>query len=122
MYFDKRGRLVRGVHVMHGRFYAADRNGQYLKDRTAALRTASAEGLPAIGLLRLLGAPRECVYSASCDFDGDDGLWVYKNFIVSTRRPMGAKPFGPNDLRNADQSTDSVQNGPVETVYAIEAR
>ena len=90
-YYFKDGRWLRGTVVEKGTFYAASKKGTYNGGMTIMLRKASKKGASAVELYNLLGAPESVAYSNNCEGKGYDGLWTYKNFIVTTIRPKGAK-------------------------------
>ena len=107
--FSKSGLLLTGTRVVSGKLYAADRAGTYLPERTAQLKAASAKGSHATDLRRLLGKPKSEMYSASCNFDGDDGVWEYKHFYVFTARPKAvAKRFAT--IEDAIAAEDAAGN------------
>lgn len=89
-YFLTNGRMVVGKQVVNGKFFIASKKGVYNKSQTHAARVASKKNAPAAKLYNLLGKPQQVVYSANCEGLGDDGLWEYKNFIVTTIKPHGA--------------------------------
>ena len=75
---------VTGIAVYNNVFYAFDGQGHYDGVLTNLLRKAATSATPIATLKRLIGEPLSTSYHSSCFGTGDDGLLVYKNFIVST--------------------------------------
>ena len=100
--FDKEGALLTGIQVLGSKFYVANSQGIYQKKRTKALNNAAKKGSRATVLRKLLGPPNELYYSPSCEFAGDDGLWVYDTFAVSTRRPSKVKKTINEAIKHED--------------------
>ena len=92
MRFDATGQLLCGIKLVGGSLYAASSSGIYDADLTSKLRQAAAKGQPAADLKALLGTPKRTIYSKSCSFAGDDGLWMYDGFAVLTARPSNGEP------------------------------
>ena len=112
---------MKGTWVVNGAFYAAGDDGARLDARTEALNAAAAPGTNATALRRLLGAPRSEEYYASCNFAGDNGLWVYDTFMVMTARPADAGSRYPSiDDAIAAEDAGAAIEPPYETVAAIE--
>ena len=86
MRFDKTGKLLTGIRYIGSQFYAANLKGVYRPKLTEQLNAVKSKGSKASDLRRLLGAPKEELYMPSCNFDGDDGLWIYPHFTVATER------------------------------------
>ena len=92
-YFFANGRMAVGTQVVNGKFYAASSKGIYNIKKTNAFRVAAKRNAPAAVLYNLLGKPKEIHYSANCEGKGYDGLWVYKNFVVTTIKPNSVAPI-----------------------------
>lgn len=117
--YDKTGLLLTGVNVIGKEFYAASSSGVYDAEKTAQLNEAAQKGRPAIALRKLLGEPQSTNYAASCNFAGDDGLWTYGNFIVTTARPSGVAELTASIVASYELGADVVE--PFESVATIEA-
>ena len=100
--FDRTGLLLCGICLVGKSLYAADEAGNYNAELTAQLKAASKAGQPAALLAVLLGKPKRAVYSPSCDFAGDDGLWMYDGFIVTTARPADGTPETIRSVQHAN--------------------
>lgn len=83
LYYDN-GMAVTGIAAYNNMFYAFDGQGHYDGVLTNLLRKAATSATPIATLKRLIGEPLSTSYHSSCFGTGDDGLLVYKNFIVST--------------------------------------
>lgn len=88
----KDGRTVTGIVLYKNRFYAFDKKGNLDKDLTAALRAAAKEKEEAASLLALTGKPVSRSYSDSCFGDGEDGLFTYRTFRITTFKPADGTP------------------------------
>jgi hypothetical protein len=83
LYYDN-GMAVMGIAAYNNTFYAFDGQGKYDAVLTGLLRNAATSSKPITALKRLIGEPLSSSYHSSCFGTGDDGLLVYKGFIVST--------------------------------------
>lgn len=83
LYYDN-GMAVTGIAAYNNTFYAFDGQGKYDSVLTDLLRNAATSSKPITALKRLIGEPKSSSYHSSCFGTGDDGLLVYKGFIVST--------------------------------------
>lgn len=88
---NAKGIILKGVWYVDDEFYAATNKGVYNEELTEKLNEAAQEGTKATTLRRLLGDPLDELYAPSCNFAGDDGLWIYKHFTVATERPKGVQ-------------------------------
>ena len=86
-YFNENGEYLTGIQVIGSEFYATSSDGTYLPELTQQLNAAAQAGAKATTLRRLIGAPNQQAYTPSCNFDGNDGMWVYDHFSVTTARP-----------------------------------
>lgn len=89
LYYDN-GASVTGIAVYNNVFYAFDGMGSYDSILTDHLRAVAIASTPIDQLKRYIGEPLSVQYQASCFGAGDDGLLVYKDFIVSTFRPANS--------------------------------
>ena len=123
--FGKSGLLLKGTRVIGGQFYAADSEGNYLAELTEQLNAASATGTRATALRRLLEKPVSELYTASCGFAGDDGMWEYKRFYVLTARPatVAARYATIDDVIAAEDASEAdAVKGDYETIVSIVAK
>lgn len=81
------GTVVKGTVVWKGKFYAFTSKGVYREAFTKKLRAAAKQGRPISELVALIGQPKSKDYQKSCNGDGDDGVWKYSGFTVTTFRP-----------------------------------
>ena len=82
--FYRNGQFVTGTAVYQGQFYAFDQTGNLDQGRTYKLRDAATTQNEIQSLVKLIGKPQSKQYSVSCFGDGEDGLWDYGSFIIST--------------------------------------
>lgn len=80
------GQYVTGTVVYQGEFYAFDQTGNLDQGRTYKLRDAATSQNEVKYLTKLIGQPLAKQYSTSCFGDGDDGLWDYGTYMISTFR------------------------------------
>lgn len=112
--YDETGALLTGIQVVGSKFYVADSKGVYQKKKTKTLNKAAKRGARATTLRRLLGEPNELLYAPSCEFAGDDGLWEYDTFFVSTKRPTEVK----ETINEAIEHEDRKPFESIRTVFA----
>lgn len=93
MYYNN-GNPVTGIAVYLNQFYVFDDHGHYCSAKTKKLRQAAVY-FGAIGKVKkILGKPLKTQYTASCIADGDDGIWQYRNFTITTfRHHNGSEVF-----------------------------
>ena len=123
--FAKNGRLLKGICLVSGKLYAADKAGTYLPELTAQLQAAGADGARATDLRRLLGKPDDELYSASCNFNGDDGVWEYGSFRVFTARPKAVgKRFATIEAAIAAEDAAGAGGlaGEFESIVSVSAK
>lgn len=78
------GQTVTGLVVYKNKFYQYDTTGVLDQERSYKINQAATIQNKINDLEKIVGKPISKQYFASCFGDGEDGLWAYKNFIVST--------------------------------------
>lgn len=93
LYYNN-GDAVTGIAVYLNQFYVFDHSGRYKAKQTNKLRKAAVY-FGDIGKVRkILGKPKRTQYTASCIADGDDGIWQYRDFTITTfRNRNGSEVF-----------------------------
>lgn len=83
LYYEN-GQYATGLVAYKNKFYDFDRTGALNQEQTYKINQAATTQNRINDLEKIIGKPLRKNYSASCFGDGEDGLWVYKNFILST--------------------------------------
>lgn len=83
LYYDN-GQAATGLVAYKNKFYDFDDTGVLNQEQTYKINKAATIQNKINDLEKIIGKPISKNYSASCFGDGEDGLWVYKHFILST--------------------------------------
>ncbi len=83
------GQYVTGIAVYKGEFYAFDTTGNLDQGKTYRLRDAAMTQNGVKKLVKLIGNPIAKQYSVSCFGDGQDGLWDYGTYMITTFKDNG---------------------------------
>lgn len=84
MLYYANGQFATGAVVYKNKFYSFDRTGNPDCAVTYHLREAATIQNSMCNLEKIIGQPLRKQYSASCFGNGEDGLWLYQNFIITT--------------------------------------
>lgn len=83
LYYDN-GQIATGLVAYKNKFYDFDQTGALNQEQTYKINKVATIQNKINDLEKIIGKPMSKNYSASCFGDGEDGLWVYQNFILST--------------------------------------
>lgn len=83
-YFDKKGKVTKGITVIDGKFYQFDKKGRMDAKKTKKLQAAAKSQKSFDALRKLIGKPKKSKYLAGCYGPGKDGVLTYPTYIVYT--------------------------------------